>query len=128
MLKKIAILCLAFILGIAILPRLTLAQSTGYLESRLSRVESDNFQLRSQIDRIESQLNRLTSRADFPRVEIARPTPAPLPPRATPRVNRQTTSQDPMFSRLATLVIELKERVKALEAQVAQLKRQQSGR
>lgn len=122
--KKIALLCLVFILGLALWPGLTLAQSTGFLESRISRLETDNSQLRSQVERIESQLYRISNRSEFPRREIPRPTPAPLPPRATPRVNTQRPSQDPMFERLANIAVDLNQRVKALEAQVAQLKRQ----
>lgn len=126
MLRKIAVICLAFILALAILPRFTLAQSTAYLESRVSRIEGENAQLRSQISRLETQVDRLLNRSDFPRPQpntLPTPTPSPSP---TPRRanSRQTISTDPMFQRLANLLIELKERVNTLEAEVAQLKRQ----
>lgn len=120
MLKKIFLICLVFMLGVAIFPGLTLAQSSSYLESRISRLESENFQLRSQIDRLESQINQISRGSDFPRRQTTRQTPTPPPP---PRTTRQRTSQDPMFQNLANLVIELKERVQALEKQVAQLNR-----
>ena len=126
MLKKITILFLAFILALAILPRFTLAQSTGFLESRLSRLEAENSQMRSQVANLQSEVYRLTNAANFPRQQTNPPPRAPAP--TTARVNRQrgSGSQDPMFDRLATLVIELKERVQALETQVAQLKRQRT--
>ncbi|HBB34927.1 MAG TPA: hypothetical protein DDZ80_06815 [Cyanobacteria bacterium UBA8803] len=119
MLKKIAIIWgIALICGYTILPRLTLAQSSAVLESRISRLESENFQLRSQISRIESQLSALSGRS-LPQS----PTPNQPAPPVTPRTSRQALSSDPMFDRLATLVIELKERIQVLEQQVAELKR-----
>lgn len=122
--KKIIVICLSFILALAILPRLTLAQSTGYLESRISRIEADNSQLRSQVANLESQVYRLSSSANFPRQATNAPVPRPSPSPTPARGNRARLSQDPMFDRLANLVIELKERVQALETQVAELKRQ----
>ncbi|MFP4123255.1 hypothetical protein [Coleofasciculus sp.] len=121
MLKKIGIICLAFLVGILIFPPLTSAQSTAALASRLSRLETENFQLRSQISRIESQLATLTRQVPSPNRPLNPPTPAPsVPPRTPPRV----LSSDQRFDRLATLVIELKERIQDLEAQVAELQEQ----
>jgi uncharacterized protein YceH (UPF0502 family) len=120
MVKKIGILCLALIFALLLLSRSTLAQSSSALESRISRLEADNFQLRSLLSRIESQLSAVSARSLPQNPSPIRP-PAPSVP---PRVNRQVSSSDPMFNRLATLVIELKERVQALEAQVAELKKQ----
>jgi polyhydroxyalkanoate synthesis regulator phasin len=119
MVKKIGITCIALIFALVILSGRTVAQSSSALESRISRLEVDNYQLRSQINRLESQLAELSGRASSPTPSPNRPTlPVPRSP------NRQVLSSDPMFNRLATLVIELKERVQALEAQVAQLKKQ----
>jgi uncharacterized protein YceH (UPF0502 family) len=115
MFKKIGIICLALFLGFALLPRLTLAQSTAFLESRVSRLETENIEVRSQLSRINSQLAQLAGG----RSTSNRPAPS-----VPSRPNRQVSSSDPMFDRLATLVIELKQRVQALEAQVAELKKQ----
>lgn len=127
MIKKYWIICLALILGFVFLPRLTLAQSPPFLESRIARLESENFQLRSQVNRIESQLAQLTGQSTVPRRETPplpqKPNPNQSPSQSRSRTNRQPLSSDPMFERLATLVIELKERVQTLEAQVAQLKK-----
>ena len=115
MFKKIGIICLVLCLGFALLPRLTLAQSSAFLESRVSRLETENIELRSQLSRIDSQLAQLAGR----RSTSNRPAPS-----ISSQPNRQVSSSDPMFERLATLVIELKERVQALESQVAALKKQ----
>ncbi len=112
--KKFSLICLALIVGLIILsPRLTMAQSLSSLESRIFRLESENAQLRSHLNRLEGELSR--SSFPIPRNNI----PAPgLPPRA----NQQVLPSNPMFQRLATLVIELKERINVLEEQVTELK------
>lgn len=120
MLKKIVIICLTLIFALAIFDRRTPAQSTASLESRLSRLEGENLQLRSQINSLESQLSQLGSQLTSQTPSSNRQTAPPVPP----RTNRQVSSSDPMFKRLATLVVELGERVKVLETQVAQLKKQ----
>ncbi|MEO8892198.1 MAG: hypothetical protein ABI417_11800 [Coleofasciculaceae cyanobacterium] len=116
MVKKIGVISLSIIFALTILSSRTLAQSSAALESRISRVESDNFQLRSQIANLESQVATIKGQSSS-QTPIIRPQ-APLVPS---RTNRQVTSSDPMFDRLATLVIELKQRVQALEAQVSKL-------
>jgi outer membrane murein-binding lipoprotein Lpp len=123
MIKKIGIICLVLFLAFAILPRLTLAQAPAFLESRIVRLETENFQLRSQMQRIESQLAQLSGQ---------RLPQQPSSNRRTPQVHSGTNrrqllpaEREQMFDRLATLVIELKERVQTLEAQVAALKKQQ---
>ncbi|HEY9832891.1 MAG TPA: hypothetical protein V6D26_20220 [Stenomitos sp.] len=121
--NKYGIICLALILGLVLLPRLTLAQASGVLESRIARIEAENFQLRSQVSRIESQLAILSGRPLSSAQRLNRNIPTP---QISSRTNRQpVSSSDPMFERLATLVIELKERVQSLESQVAQLKKPQ---
>ncbi|MEW6493216.1 MAG: hypothetical protein AB1589_12035 [Cyanobacteriota bacterium] len=119
--KKIAIICLALFLGFAILPRLTLAQAPAFLESRIARLETENFQLRSQMNRIESQLAQLSGRGLPQQPSSNRQTPQI--PSGTNRRQLLPAERDKMFDRLATLVIELKERVQTLEAQVAALKK-----
>ncbi len=120
MVKKVGVLVIALFFTLTILSSPTLAQSSAALESRLSRVESDNFQLRSQLSNLESQISAIKGQSSPQTPVPVTPQTIPIPPRA----NRQITSSDPMFERLATLVIELKQRVQALEAQVAKLKQQ----
>lgn len=84
------------------------AQAQISVESRLIRLENEVAALRSQ-------LSQTTVNRPVPRVNPATP--------ALPRSNRTVTSNDPQFDRLATLVIELKERINKLEAQVDKLNR-----
>jgi hypothetical protein len=90
------------------------------LESRISRLEAENFQLRAQLSRIESQVSRLTGLESRPPTRVN-----PLPPPRTQNPPRPSQSRslgdDPMFKRLATLVIELRERIVALETKLKQL-------
>lgn len=117
MFRKMELLCLALMLGIALLPKQTLAQESSYLESRISRLESETYQLRSQINQLQSQLQG-QNQSPSGRTGSAKPAP-PIAPRGN-----RPASADPMFDRLATLVIELKQRINKLEAQVAELQKQ----
>lgn len=124
MVNKFYILCLALILGLVISHDRVMAQSTIGLESRLSRLEAENLQLRSQLSTIQSQLYQLNGRSPSPGTTPIRPAPPTVGTPAPRRPGNQPLSSDPMFQRLANLAIELKERVQALEAQVAQLRGQ----
>lgn len=106
--RRISLIFLTILAVFIVSSRQTVAQSS-LLDSRVSRLEADIFQLRSQINQLQAQSGRNN----------------PIPNRpatTTPRINNRRSS-DPMFDRLATLVIELKERIQVLEAQVAQLRR-----
>jgi len=88
---------------------------TANLESRLSRLESESFQLKSRISQLESQIYRLRSAANRAN--------STLPQREIPSVERfepEIAVAYPPFDRLATLAIELKERIVLLEEKVAQ--------
>ncbi len=82
------------------------AQSEARLESRLNRVESELSRLRTQFRQVESQL-AIPDR------------PAPDPPAIAPSLGEP--SLDEQFDNLATLAIELKQRVRQLETRVTQL-------
>lgn len=92
------------------------ADDTSFLSSRVSRLESENSVLRSRLARLESQIARLNAETGIAYTEA--PTDAPIA--GTPTTEGPLSS-DPMFDRLATLAIELKERIVALEEQVADL-------
>jgi outer membrane protein TolC len=81
----------------------------GLVESRLARVESE-------LAGIRSQLSQLSALRPSPGVAVPAPRTA-LPPQ------RPTKFTDAQFDRLATLVIESRDRIEALEAKVAQLER-----
>jgi uncharacterized protein YceH (UPF0502 family) len=81
----------------------------GLVESRLARVESE-------LAGIRSQLNQLAVNRSSPGVSV--PTPRnSLPPQRSARFT------DSQFDRLATLVIESRDRIEALEAKVAKLEK-----
>jgi uncharacterized protein YceH (UPF0502 family) len=87
------------------------AQTTTQLESRLSRLEFENDSLRSSLSQIQAQLSRLSPNA---RIDIS---PGSTTSGRAPAAS--ALAEDPTFKNLATLVIELKERVVVLENQVA---------
>ena len=97
----------AIALVLSLLQSPTFAQSSG-LDARVSRLESANSSLRSQISRLESQIDRVSRAAG-----VSVPTAPPLgsDPRTT------ALAEDPTFRRLATLVIELRDRIAVLEGQ-----------
>lgn len=104
------------ILLLAVLSGCTSAQAASDMfESRISRLEVDNYQLRSQLNQIQSQLNAI-SQSQYRITERNRTAPPALP-----QGNKQRLSSDQMFDRLATLVIELKQRISKLEVEVSEL-------
>lgn len=117
MVRKITLIGLALILLLTVLSRLTLAQSGGYLESRLSRLESDSFSIRSELARLEAVVAQLGNRSNSAPIAINPPS------QASPRVNRPLLSSELTSSRLATLVVELKQRINNLEIRVNRLER-----
>ncbi len=102
--KRIAAIAGCILLLILCLP----AQAQVNLESRVIRLESELFA-------IQSQLSQLSANRTTPGVSVAASVPA--------RTSRTTLLPAAQFDRLATLVIELKERVNKLEAQVQKLER-----
>jgi len=91
------------------------AQVSSQLGSRVSRLETENTTLRSRISRLENAISRLSQGGSGSQIQIE------PPPEATPPTLR---SDDPMFDRLATLVVETKQQVLALEERVAALEAQ----
>ena len=95
---------------------LTSAQNPSFLTSRVSRLETENSSLRSRLNRLESDVSRISSSIGLNYTYSSPPesgSAAVAPP-----------SSDPMFDRLATLAIELRERIIILEEQVAELQGQ----
>ena len=94
---------------------LTPAQDS-FLSSRVTRLEAENGILRSRIGRLENQVLRVSSEVGL---DYATPSEVDIPQSAPS--SPALLSEDPMFDRLATLAIELKERIVILEQQVADL-------
>jgi len=76
----------------------------------VNRIESENSSLRARVGQLESQIGRVGRSA------AAAPT-APAPAAANPPTTG--LAEDPTFRRLATLVVELRDRIAALEGQAS---------
>jgi hypothetical protein len=99
---------------------LVAAQGEGSVRSELASLKSDFFALSSRVSHLESEVNRLGSSASL------RQSPSPhLPSRRSPPIVEGVPigRSDPMFERLANLMIELKERVNGLEKRMTQLEK-----
>ncbi|HEY9692952.1 MAG TPA: hypothetical protein V6D15_12135 [Oculatellaceae cyanobacterium] len=115
------ILTIILIFLLAVLSGCTSAQAASDMfESRISRLEVDNYQLRSQLYQLESQLDAISQSQN--RIAQGNRTAPP----AFPQISKQRLSNDQMLDRLATLVIELKQRISKLEVQVTELKKKVS--
>ncbi|WP_144053724.1 hypothetical protein [Baaleninema simplex] len=106
---------LAIAIAISVAPALA-----SSVESRVSRLESDLWQLRSQVRQLSSQVSRLGN---------SRPNPAPepleIPSERLP--SGSILADDPMFERLATLVVEQKRRLDAIEERLEVLEQGSRG-
>lgn len=111
--KQIGAFCLSLLFFLLVLRGCTPVQAQTQIGSRLNNLEVSVSSLRSQINRLESQISKQ-----------GRPTArASSAPSAEPKLGR-VYSSDPMFDRLATLVIELKERINEVEARLSKLESQ----
>jgi chaperonin cofactor prefoldin len=102
---------LGWLIAIAIIIGNAQAEASA-LESRLSRLENTVFSLRSQISSLEREVRSLQRQQHNNQPPPATPQPSP---------NQRPSadiSDDPMFDRLATLAIELKQRLNKLESRV----------
>ncbi|BBD66133.1 hypothetical protein NIES4072_01880 [Nostoc commune NIES-4072] len=86
--------------------------SSQQVESRIYNLEADLNRVESRLSQIESQLGR-SGQSPSPRTTLT--------PRQSTGSRRNLSQQDPMFDRLATLVVELKQQVNKLEARVSKL-------
>lgn len=111
MFKQVLILGISGFLAIAAWGPLGPANASSQLESRLSSLEVDVNGIELRLNQIQAQLG-----------QFRRSSPSVAPPlsaiqtRRNPQLNR-----DPMFDRLATLVIELKEQITELRTRVSKL-------
>lgn len=88
--------------------------SSEQYDSRVSNLEADLNRLETRVLRIESLLNQ---NRRVPPASTAQ-TPSSRSPKTVPPQERIS-----MFDRLATLVVELKQQVNALEGRVAKLEK-----
>lgn len=119
--KKIAALCLALLVAVLMLQIFTTAPASSQTDSRVSRLESEVYSLRSQLSRLESQVYQLNNRSQPP---TSRDRRSQIPPE--PALDRPVKPTEPTFQRLATIVIELQERITEIEKRLSNLESQSS--
>ena len=105
MAKFIAIAALLWLLVLP-LQACSPAQAQAGLDSRVSRLETELLGVQNRLNQIEASRSRQGGSV-----------PAPIVSSGS-RGDRRVLSADPQFDRLATLVIELKERITALETRL----------
>lgn len=111
MLRKFGLILIGVVLALLVLQSRTPAQSSANLQA-------DVYQLKFQVSQLQAQINQL-SRQGYPAPTNAAPTRVSGSPQLDDRQ---------IVDRLATLAIEAKERLNALEARVTKLeKRMKSG-
>ncbi len=115
--KFLAIALLSFGLLALSLQSYSPAQAQAGLDSRISRLETELVGIQSRLSQIGSSL---------PSQGVS--VPAPILPSGDRRENQRVLSADPQFDRLATLVIELKERVTAVETRLSTIERRQGNK
>ncbi|MBE9191253.1 hypothetical protein IQ230_12995 [Gloeocapsopsis crepidinum LEGE 06123] len=113
MFRKIILLSIAAIAVVFTWSSLFAHPAASQAQSRINALEVDLRGVRSRLNRVEAQLNQLRG-VQSPRTPITLPTP-PGP--------RAQLSQDQMFDRLATLVVEVKQQVNQLETRVSVLEK-----
>ncbi|MUL38156.1 hypothetical protein [Gloeocapsopsis dulcis] len=115
MFRKIVLLSITAIAVIFTWSSLFAYPAASQAQSRINALEVDLRGVQSRLNRIEAQLNRLRG-VPSPRTPPTITLPSPPGPRAQ-------LSQDQMFDRLATLVVEVKQQVNKLETRVAALEK-----
>ena len=116
---------ICFSLGIIYL---TQVDSPGSAQSDLN-LKSDIISLRARIGRLEQEVNRLrgSQSKPNPRLRTEQPSSSSVPstPVNPPVVNGEAIgSSDPLYQRLATLVIELKEDVRSIDRRLSKIEKQ----
>lgn len=122
-------ICLSLLIGIFYLNPLTAVGHSVTAQSNF-KLDSDIISLRARVSRLEQEVNRLRSirpATASPSRQTKQPTPAPRP-RPTvvnpPIVNgRAIGKSDPLYERLATLLIELKEDVRDIDRRLSAIER-----
>lgn len=96
------LMILALAIALSLRPTSVSAQSVSQLSAQISRLESQNALLQSRVSRLEAAISRSSGGNPLP----AAPPSAPA---------GTSAASDPMFNRLATLAIELRDRIIVLE-------------
>ncbi|MEG3439819.1 hypothetical protein V0288_22010 [Pannus brasiliensis CCIBt3594] len=122
--RSIFLSLVAFLLSLAIAAVLIRGNPVNAQSD--SAVRSELTSLRDRVDRLESEVRGVSSRQNYP---SSRSPGVPQQRSGVGTVNGQLVGRsDPMFERLSTLVIELKEQVNQLEKRVKTLETETAGR
>ena len=109
---------LSFSVCVGLVLLLTISPARASFESRLSNLEADLYKLERQIDRLETDVRR--SSRDLNRESHSGRSNAAETP-SLPDSDVSALADDPMFDRLATLVIELKLRLDGFEERLDEI-------
>ena len=113
--RPIVKLCFALFLSLIVGVVFQITYTNAVSAQSITSLSSDISRLRTRVNQLESQVRNLSR--SIPRINQ----PSQVnPPRSIDRGNT-VDSSDPMFQRLATLVIELKEQVKDLDKRVKKI-------
>ena len=100
------VVTLALALLLSLTANRVLAQSTSQVSAQISRLESQNALLQSRLSRLEAALSRVGGGGSLN---------VPSVPPSSNAADASSLASDPLFNRLATLVIELRDRIRVLE-------------
>ena len=109
---------MSFSVCVGLVLLLTISPARASFESRLSNLEADLYKLERQIDRLETDVRR-SSRDRMRESQRGRSNAAETP--SLPDSDVSALADDPMFDRLATLVIELKLRLDGFEERLDEI-------
>lgn len=94
------------------------AQASINDSSRISRLETEIFTLRSQLNRLESEVSRLRRQNQSPAtISVPEVVPPDSPSNRSP--NEPTLAEQ--FDNLAILAIELKDRINSIEERLSEI-------
>ena len=119
--------CLAFVAVCLIYFTVPIAAHHSASAQSDITLKSDIISLKARISRLEQEVSRLRgSNRNFRQPSVPKQQPTPVPRnRENSRIanERFVTSSDPMFDRLATLMIELKEDVRNIEQRLTKVEK-----
>ena len=124
-------ICLVFSFAIAICLFIAIARPS--LAQADFKLQSDIISLKARISRLEQEVNRLRSDLRSPNRSNNNRVERPTPPSRShynsgnpPVVDGAIGRSDPLYERLATLIVELKEDVKNLDRRLSDLEHKSS--
>ena len=124
-------ICLGCLIAIAIFTNLPASDRTVLAQSNVNN--SDIISIRARVNRLEQEINQIRHnvRVDDSRPAKKLPIPSQSAPTSRPTIvnppivnDRPVGKSDPMYERLATLLIELKEDVRNINERLTEIEQQ----